>query len=75
MIHTHTHTHTHEYYAAIKKNEILLFTITEMNLNGMLSEKSQRQTLYDITYMWSQKNETSEYNKKRNTLIDIKRTN
>ena len=45
-----------------------------MKLNGiMLSEKSQRQTLYDITYMWSQKSETGEYNKKRNTLI--KRTN
>ena len=38
-----------------------------MNLNGiMLIEKSKRQTLYDITYMWSQKSETSEYNKKRN---------
>ena len=41
-----------------------------MNLNGiMLSEKSQRQTLYDITYMCNQKSETSEYKKKRNTLI------
>ena len=69
-----THTHTQEHYTATKKNESLLFIITQMKLNGiMLSEKSQRQTLYDITYTWSQKSETGEYNKKRNTLI--KRTN
>ena len=40
--HTHTHTHTEEYYSAIKKNEILLFAMTWMELeNIMLSEKSQ----------------------------------
>ena len=48
MVHTHTHTHTHthshtmEYYSAIKKNEILPFAITWMDLEGiMLSEISQ----------------------------------
>ena len=30
----------------------------------MLSEISQRQIRYDITYMWNLKTETSEYNKK-----------
>ena len=43
-IHTHTHTHTHTmgYYMAIKKNEILPFATTWMELEGiMLSEVSQ----------------------------------
>ena len=40
--HTHTHTHTLEYYSAIKKNEILPFATTWMELEGiMLSEISQ----------------------------------
>ena len=35
VIHTHTHTHTHthnEYYLAIKKNEIIVFATTWMDL-------------------------------------------
>ena len=41
-LYTHTHTHTMEYYAAIKKNEILPFAMTWMELEGiMLSEISQ----------------------------------
>ena len=50
-IHTYTHTHTHtyihtmEYYSAIKKNEILPFATTWMELEGiMLSEISPRKT-------------------------------
>ena len=40
--HTHTHTHTEEYYSAIKKNEILQFATTWMDLeNIMLSKISQ----------------------------------
>ena len=39
---THTHTHTMEYYAAIKRNEILPFAMTWMDLEGiMLSKISQ----------------------------------
>ena len=39
---THTHTHTMEYYSAIKKNEVLPFVTTWMDLEGiMLSEISQ----------------------------------
>ena len=55
VIHTHTHTHT-EYYSAIKKNEILPFATTWMDLEGiMLSEVRQRQVLHDFTAMWNLK--------------------
>ena len=30
--HTHTHTHTQEYYSAIKKNEIMSYVATWMDL-------------------------------------------
>ena len=40
--HTHTHTHTMEYYIAIKKNEIMPFAVTWMDLEIIiLSEISQ----------------------------------
>ena len=40
-IHTHTYTHTMEYYSAIKKNEILPFATTWVEMEGiMLSEIS-----------------------------------
>ena len=44
--HTHTHTHTHtEYYSAIKKNEIMPFAATWMDLEFIiLSEVRQRKT-------------------------------
>ena len=53
-----------EYYSTIKKNEILPFVATWMDLEGiMLSEinKSdrERQILYNITYMWNLKNITN----------------
>ena len=41
--HTHTHTHTHRmaYHPAIKKNEIMPFAVTWMELEILLSEVSQ----------------------------------
>ena len=48
--------YTTEYYSAIKKNQIMPFAATWMNLGIMtLSEVSQRQISYDITYMWNLK--------------------
>ena len=37
-VHKHTHTHTHrmEYYSAIKKTEILLFAIMQMDLGSSM---------------------------------------
>ena len=57
-IHTHTHAHTHiytmEYYLAIKKNKILPFTATWMNLEGIrLCESEISQTEKDKCYMIS----------------------
>ena len=47
-----------EYYSAMKKNEIIPFAATQMDLEIIiLSEVSQteRQIAYDITHMWSLK--------------------
>ena len=41
-IYLHTHTHTMQYYSAIKKDKLVLFTTTWMELEGvMLSEINQ----------------------------------
>ena len=37
--HTHTHTHTMDYYSAIKKNGILPFVATWMDLDGITLSK------------------------------------
>ena len=48
--HVHVHTHTMEYYSAIKKNKILSFAATWVDLEGiMLIEISQ--TEKDKYYM------------------------
>ena len=50
------HIYTMEYYSAIKKNEIMPFAATWMDLEIIiLSEVSQRQISYDIIYMWNLK--------------------
>ena len=44
-----------EYYSAIKKNEIIPFAATWMDLEIIILSKSdrERQISYDITYMWN----------------------
>ena len=47
-----------EYYSAIKRNEIMPFAATWLNLEIIiLSDKShkERQVLYDIAYLWNLK--------------------
>ena len=45
---------TVQYYSAIKKNEIMPFAATLMDLEIIiLSEVSQKQISYDIAYMWN----------------------
>ena len=50
--------YTMEYYSAIKKNKIMPFTATWMDLEIVILSKSdtERQISYDITYMWNLKN-------------------
>ena len=59
--HTMEYIYTMEYNSAIKKNEIMPFPATWMDLEIiMLSEINQRQILYYITYMWNLKSDTNE---------------
>ena len=51
------------YYSAIKKNKVLPFLTTCMDLESvMLSETVDKewQILHDFTYMWNLKNKTNE---------------
>ena len=46
--------YTIEYYSAIKKNEIMPFAATWIDLQTVImSEVRQRQISYDIAYMWN----------------------
>ena len=57
-----SYTYTMEYYSDIK-SEIMPFLAAQMDLKIIkLSEVSQRQISYDITYMWNlkKKNDTNE---------------
>ena len=47
--------HIMEHYSAIKKNEIMPFAATWMDLEIIISEKDK----YHITYTWNQKYDTN----------------
>ena len=68
-------TYTMEYYSAIKKNKIMPFVATWMELEILiLSEVSQKEKdKYNmITDIWNLKYETNELIYKRNRLTDMK---
>ena len=73
--HTHTHTHTLDCYSAIKKNEIMLFATTCMDLEIIIlkGNKSEWQILYGITYIWNLKYNTNECIYKTETDSQIQR--
>ena len=63
VIHNHTHTQTMEYYTKVTENEILPFSSTWVDLEGiMLSEMSQTEKgKYCVfIYMWNVKSKTDE---------------
>ena len=48
------HTHREEYYIEIKKNKILSFVMTWMDVEDtVLSEVNQRMIPYGFTYIWN----------------------
>ena len=66
--------YTMEYYSAIKKNEIMPFAATWMDLEITILSKSdrERQTSYDIAYMKNLKEGyKSTYLQDRNRLADL----
>jgi len=48
------YTHTMDHYSAIKKNKIVPFAATRIDLEMIiLNEVRQRETSYDITHIWN----------------------
>ena len=72
------HIYTVEYYSAIKKNEIMPFAATRMDLEIIiLSEvklERERKIPYDITYMWNLKYDTNELTYETETDSQTQRT-
>ena len=66
-----------EYYSVIKKNKIMLFAATSMDLEIIILSKTEkeRQIPYDINYMWNiKKSDTSELTYKTETDSKISKT-
>ena len=66
--------YTVEYYSAIKKNEIVPFATTRMDLEIIIPsevKQKERQIPYDITYMWNLRYDRRSYLQNRNRLTDI----
>ena len=57
-----------EYYSAIKKNEILPFSTTWMELKSIMPSEisqSEKDKYHMISLMWNLRNKTNEQRKKR----------
>ena len=65
-----------EYYSAINRVEIMPFAATWMDLEIiiLMTEVSERQTSYDITYMWNLKKDTNELICRTATDSDLNQT-
>ena len=64
------HIYTMEYYSAIKKNEILPFATTWMELEGIiLSEIRERQKSYDFTHTRILRDKTDEHKERETKII------
>ena len=62
--------YTMEYYSAIKKNEILPFATTWIELEGIrLSEIREIQTSYDFTHMRTLRHRTDEHKGREAKII------
>ena len=61
-MYVYVYIHTMDYYSAIKRDEILPFATTWMELEGiMLSEIRERQKSYDFTHMKTLRDKTDEH--------------
>ena len=62
--------YTMDYYSAIKKNEILPFATTWMELGGIMrSEIRERQISYDFTHMRTLRDKTEEHKGRETKII------
>ena len=48
VVYTHTHTHTQEYYSATKKNEIMPFAATWMDLEIIIQNEVSQKDKYHM---------------------------
>ena len=58
-----------EYYSAIKKNEIMPFAATWMDLEIIILSETEKTN--DTTYTWNLKNDTNELINKTEILTDL----
>ena len=70
------HIYTMEYYAVIKKNEIMPFAailkVLEIIILSEVNQK-EKEILYDINYMWNIKYDTNEPIYETNRFTDIEK--
>ena len=58
-----------EYYSAIKKNEILPFATTWMELKGIILSEIRERQIYDFTHMRTLRDKTDEHKGRETKII------